>query len=228
MCMATRGAKRKTYRWDTDYKKRRKTAKTVMVPMQIESTMAAPQSSRGWIKADTVEFKYKDTSSAVANASTGNLYIMNGIAKGDGVSERIGRKVTVRSIQLRGYLATNTVTATMDVVRVIIFVDRQVNAVAPTVAEVLQTATFEQFRNLENRARFRILFSKAYAVGNQYCQSYVPIDWYKKISIPTIYSGTGATSASITTNGLYILLICEEATNPSRHSLRWRVRYTDD
>lgn len=90
---------------------------------------------------------------------------MNAIVEGSDYNERIGRKVTITSIHLRGaYVeeAQSELAKMSNNVRIILYLDRQCNASAATVADILvpdsgPTNDEKSFNKLENSERFIII-----------------------------------------------------------------------
>lgn len=95
---------------------------------------------------------------------------INLISAGTGESQRIGRKCKVTSIHLKGSIVFNDVTdanTTSDIVRVILYLDKQCNGATAAVADILdlgQTTDVYAFRNLQNSSRFRVLYDKSYSM----------------------------------------------------------------
>lgn len=97
---------------------------------------------------------------------------INLIAQSTTESTRIGRKVTIKSIAW-DYDITLPATvqvavpAKNDIVRVILFCDKQCNGATATVTDVLQTEDFHAFYNLVNKGRFKILMDKRHVINHE-------------------------------------------------------------
>jgi len=185
----------------------------------------------------SMEYKSIDDATgvlAVDNAST--VRLLNGIQRGDDISNRIGRRITLRSIELRGYNYVTTATGTDQIHRVMLVLDAQPNGAALTTAMVLETVSHLSPRNLENRMRFRILFDKTMALNSDLANHEEPGArkiWkiYKRFHIPvTFNAGDAGTIADITTNSLYLILIGSNAAGVTAGSFQGysRLRFTDD
>ncbi len=102
-------------------------------------------------------------------ASTGLvLDSINEIAQGTAENQRIGRKATITKIQWRyNILLSNTQNEadTADIVRVIMYLDKQCNGVTAALLDVLETADYQSFLNLANSQRFRILMDKTIPIN---------------------------------------------------------------
>lgn len=124
-----------------------------------------------------------------SGAGTGRFIVLNTVIEGSGFNQRVGRTILMRSLKLEFTIAPNPnaiATATqMDVLRLIIFYDRQFNTAVPTTSTLLQdfdvsatnyTDIFAGI-NLNYRDRFQILLDR-------------------KIHLPQqLQSGTGVTGS---------------------------------
>lgn len=168
-------------------------------------------------------------------------------------SERTGRKVTIRAINVNGHIqplqSSSVTTATFltsgvirsVLCRVMLILDTQCNGALPSVANVLQTTDVLGFLNLENSGRFVILWNKVITVGHTAAAAGwdgsvlkkvvggdgMGISYNKKCCIPIEYDNTASTGAvgTIKSNNLFWLFIANgiEAT----YSLKTRIRFTD-
>ncbi len=169
----------------------------------------------------------------------------NVIAEGNGESNRIGRRVTVKNINWRFQvtLPTTAVAAdTSDVVRVILYLDKQCNgatAVASTDAGILATDDFQSFNNLANSKRFRILMDRTYDLVSKagsgrgstdtlsYADDVISDTFFKKCNIPIEYdnSATDGTITTIRTNNIGVLLLGRNGK--AGFASKMRLRYSD-
>ena len=142
------------------------------------------------------------------------------ITSGTGESERIGRKVTVTSVLLRGRIilpSTSTVGDTTDTARLIIYIDTQTNGAAATVTNILSTASVNSFRNLDNTSRFRIIHDVVYTLKSQggagngasddFVESVRYLKIFKKCFLPIEFSAGAGTVADLTQNNIGIMAI---------------------
>lgn len=170
--------------------------------------------------------------------SAGIVILLNGINQGTDYTERIGRKVLMKSLLTRFTCFLNTGLAANvagDVVRILIFYDSQTNAVTPNVADILSSTAFDAPMNLTNRDRFKVVLDKfilmpgyASTAGALTGGSPIPkmINKYKKFNMDVIFGGTNGNVGSIQTGGLFALLISSN-NSASTTILSTRVRYTD-
>lgn len=122
-----------------------------------------------------------------------------------------------------------------DFVRVMLIWDCQSNSAAPAVTDILTTTAYDSPINLNNRDRFKILTDKFVSMNPNTYTTGAPtggnprnalLKVYKKMSMETIFSGTGATIGSIQSGSLYLLLI-NAVNNASFADTYTRVRFLD-
>jgi len=179
------------------------------------------------------EFKSVDLVHDTVSTATGtSVNLLNGIARGDEINERIGREVTMRSIQVKGNCHVTAGTGVDQIHRVMIIYDRQTNAAALTAAQVLVAVGVDQPRNLENRKRFKILFDRSFALNaSGKPGSYRTWQFYRRLAHPvTFNAGDAGTVADITTGSLYFVTIGTELAGATAGQTTYscRIRYTDN
>lgn len=164
------------------------------------------------------------------------------IAQGDGESERIGRKICVKSIgwKFRVSLPTRVGAGSglADTIRVIVYLDQQTNGVAAGVTEILESADFQSFNNLANKGRFKTLMDRTYNLTNpsgagdgavnDFSELHISDSFYKKCSIPIEYDNSAGTGAITTmrSNNIGVLMI-SGGTALATFNSKMRIRYTD-
>ena len=160
------------------------------------------------------ELKYVDVPIQSSFTDTGTVLLLNGIAPGTGASQRIGKKVLMKTIQFRCGIGSNTAGTNVfrGIVRMLWVYDKQANATAPTVAQILESTTGSSFMNMDNRDRFLVLADREFAIDQSGGNQSVTFKLYKKVNLPVIFNaGTAGTVADITTGSVYLLLINEQA-----------------
>lgn len=187
------------------------------------------------------EFKSIDTYGAFGDVDwTGTVALVNGCARGDDINERIGRQITMRSIQATILIRSTGAAGTPHVGRVLLVYDRQCNAAALTAANVLATVGSAQavvtMRNLENRNRFSILMDRRVSFSANMGGAGVGMDntrmvqFYRKLNHPVAYNnGDAGSIADITSGSLYLVMVTDTnvAADEPEFSYQTRVRYTD-
>lgn len=194
---------------------------------------------RGDYTRSSIEKKYKDI--AVASYvmdTTGTVTVLNSIDEGTGVSQRVGRKVCMKSVQLRGKVVPVDGVTSAVMGRIMLVWDKQPNGVLATIANILSAATSESYINLDNRERFVVLMDKHYGIGyyNTTATTAVAdntikvVNKYKRLPQGTdvIFDGTGGGIADINTGALLLVTIGDQvAGDGAVAALVTRIRYTD-
>lgn len=166
---------------------------------------------------------------------------MNKIPQGVTESERIGRKCTLRSIAWRFNisLAEQDAIATPaagDVVRVLLYLDKQANGATSVITDIWEVADWQTFNNLANSGRFKTIMDRTYTINYKTLASdnaavvssancTVEDSFYKKINIPLEFSASTGAITEIRSNNLGVLLISKEG-NTSFES-KFRLRFSD-
>lgn len=195
------------------------------------------------------ELKYFDTSKANTVASTSGTILsntLNLVQAGSLANERIGRKIVIKKIHMRGFvfldeaLAEANLNRSSERIRIIVYLDRQANGAAATAAQIIApTASINSFNNLENKDRFTILMDKSFdllpqlstqvgatptfAVG-EYMQSW---QWHKRCNIPIEFGSTDPTTiADIKSNNIGVLAFSNDGVGSCGYICR--IRYADN
>ncbi len=164
-----------------------------------------------------------------------------GIKQGTGESERIGRKCTIRSIGWRFNVTLPEVDAAStpaspDIVRIILYQDKQTNGQAATVTGILETANIHSFNNLSNTSRFKTLLDKVVTINygtlasdNANVVSSAEVQrwgtFYKKCNIPLEFSSTTGALSELRSNNVNVLLISFNGV--AGFKSQFRIRYSD-
>lgn len=189
------------------------------------------------------ELNFIDTvlSSAVISTTAPYMALLNGCQPGSGNSQRIGRRIDMKSIELR-FSVQNLGLAEMTLHRAMIVLDKQANGAAFSYTDLMIDGEPTGLRNISNKARFTVIWDgKLHAlIGNIAAPSTTTnctansgcaYTAYKKINIQTQYnSGTAGTVADIQTNSLYFIIYGDQlavnaATNGFEVGGYCRIRY---
>lgn len=190
-----------------------------------------PQRRAGELKAvDTAPGNY-------ACSSTPNISLINGVATGTDYTERIGRKIMLKSLFIRGYMLPADNTSGPSLSRLLVVYDSQTNGTAPTITDILKTSDVRAQLNLDNRDRFKIIFDKQYVVAvvdNTATQAIASgptvhnVKLYKRLNHEVQFSGTTAAVGSIATGSVYLVLLNDNvASLGTIFALSTRIRFTD-
>lgn len=88
---------------------------------------------------------------------------------GTAENSRVGNRVKITSIHVRGEitLPPSAVAAVTEQVRIMVVLDRQSNGAAPTIVQILASADFRSFNNMDNKGRFQTLAEEVVQMNYQ-------------------------------------------------------------
>lgn len=158
---------------------------------------------------------------------------VNGIALGDDINNRDGRRFRWISFQAKGcFLMDVSVSMTPMTVRMMLVVDKQPNSAAFALADLLQNTSYPTFSGINSSYadRFYVLHDKLYTIqasntATADCQ--VTYSLYKRMKVDTNYSDTGATIASCGTNAVYWIILGDTTSANVFHTFWYRMRGYD-
>ncbi len=189
-----------------------------------------------------LKFHDVDLDDAVV-ASTGTITAtINIIPTGTTESTRIGRKCTIRNIGWRYSWQmpeqdAQATPASADILRIILYVDKQANAATATVSNFLSTADFQSFNQLQNKDRFITLMDRTVETNYNALASdgagvvsqgsvFGEGSFFKRVNIPIEYSGATGAITEIRSNNIGVLLI--SAVGIVGFFSKFRLRFTDN
>lgn len=203
---------------------------------RLSGTTQQAMRTGGWAspsRAGAGELKFVDTTNALVTLGAGTLAVgalCNGIVPGSGANNRIGRKIVMKSVLIRWSVALQATTVGGGSVRMMLVYDKQANATAPAVTDVLVQNTFTSPNNLSNRDRFVVLWDEvtdSISINNNYS---ISGKFYKKLNLETMYNaGTAGTIGDITSGSLYVLIGNNGGFTTAQPQITYetRVRYLD-
>lgn len=171
----------------------------------------------------------------------------NIMAQGPNTFQRIGRKITVKQIELHGTMGYEHAPGSFlaDTLRIMVIHDSQCNGALPVYADVFEGASAtDSFLNLNNSQRFKILMDKwfdfnAEAILNNAdpAAAYaIPVvqsfSWKKKMNLTVEYSGEQASGElpNIKSDNCFIVVTNSKGTTLNdqyRLVFRTRVKFSD-
>lgn len=180
-----------------------------------------------------------DTAQAVyALDSTGTVALLNGVAQGADFNQRIGRKITMRSVQIRGLITPQDASVSSNLGRIMIIYDTQPNGALPAITDVLNVASSTSMMNLNNRDRFKILMDEQVGCGAvetgatlAYAQApgVTSIQRWIRLNHDVVFDGTTAAIGDIQTGSLFILTVGFQAANAGHNcNASLRMRFVDN
>lgn len=156
----------RTFKSQTAYAKlRNQIALGAFVPGMTRTTMKYVRSTPG-----SGEVKFNDSAIDAQTITTAGLNVsFNGVVDGVSVllipqgttdNTRIGNKIVLQNIRLRGTLRIPANDVSGDRVRMILYRDMQTNGAAAAVTDLLATAAIDSYYNMDNIGRFKIIKDK--------------------------------------------------------------------
>jgi len=164
---------------------------------------------------------------------------LNSMTVGPAVNQRLGRKVTMRSIKVDillqapgtlasqanlGLIATRSAASQVCPVRIILAYDRQTNSAPVAARDVLappgqsgisgggSAVSVCSSNNLNNRSRFLTLYDKTHYLSSLE-RPYKLVQIYKKMNLPVIFSASTPTTPwdwnQIQTGALFLMMISD-------------------
>jgi hypothetical protein len=161
------------------------------------------------------------------------------LASGTSQSQRVGRKVTLKSVQIKGYYGPSVATPG-DEYHIWIVLDTQYNGATTSISEIIDNTNLSIARPvIANGERFKVLKkivlnSMSYPTYNGGGVSGVSggapltFDYFKKLELDMEWNGTAGDQAEIRSNNILIVSGCIYGSNPATGKVVVaRVRYTD-
>jgi len=157
---------------------------------------------------------------------------LNEVQQGATAYNRIGSKITMKSISLRAQFYTGTPATDLGVIRCMLVYDRQTNAAAPTLASILSdnvstAPAFSSGINISNKNRYQILRDQFFNVDpaqgeNHYVNLYCKGRWVAE------YGSNAGNVGDIQTGAVFFIAFQLMVTgNCACQSIQSRIRYFD-
>ncbi len=171
----------------------------------------------------SIEWKLSDENVGAAVTNVGSITQLCTVPIGTDVDGRIGKKITLKKINLAFY-CTKHITPPQSLVRIIVFVDkRQEIDAKTTVVTILDTAATLSPLNRFRIGRFKILFDQLVRLETNK-NSWV---FRKSLKVNINMEFNGVLGGDIDQNGLYILSLSDEAVNSPVLTYYVRSYFTD-
>lgn len=155
---------------------------------------------------------------------SGSINHLTNIATGDQDGQRTGNSIFVRSVSGKFYI-TKSASEAYTLCRFMLIRDnQQVSDTAPSVTDVLESASPTSLLNDTSVGRFTILMSRMIKLDD--VNSSAVINFYKNMRNHVRYNGTASTDQQ--KGALYLLYIADQATNLPSISGDLRVSYHDN
>lgn len=155
--------------------------------------------------------------------------LLNGLVPGTGATTRVGRKVTLESIQFKGTVSMAATSTLSGRCRMRVVYDKQSNGAAPAVVDIFEADSYASPNNISNNERFVTLADKECEIGAQGPQI-ASLDFYKRLGMEENFNaGVAGTIADITSGAIYVLWGDDGRIGVAQPQFNgyFRVRYTD-
>lgn len=167
-------------------------------------------------------------SNTPSSAAAGSYNIMSGIAQGSDTNQRLGRKISVTSVQFHGLCSINSA-ANVTWCRLIFFKDSSYGGVPfSLIASTVTANSPTALKNVTNFSRLQFLFDHLFCLEfvNREQEVY---NGFKRFNPPLEISYAGATGGSIDSdkNTIFALAYSNEAVNTPTLKFEFRLRYAD-
>lgn len=158
----------------------------------------------------TPEFKYAEE--PFTSLTQSSMVLLNGIAEGVGVNDRVGQQVIMRSIEVKVRFWVSW-GASADAVtgRFLLVLDRESHAANPSITDILTEDSVRSLKRYSNRKRFKILWDQTvdavHEVATATDQAY-SFKYYKRVEIPMEFNAAGTEYiASINKGALFMVQV---------------------
>lgn len=215
-----------------------------MAPTKRKATSSAgpskkprfnPLMPKGSHKATPTELKFVDASgnpTIPAGAGTWSSGILlNATVPGTTATTRIGRQITMKSLELRSTASLASTSTQGGSCRLLIVYDKESKGAAPGITDILESDSFYSFKNLSNPQRFVTLVDHVYDSLTSAGDFTVDFNTYRKMALPVQYNtGSAGTVADINWGAVYAFA-CQNGTIGTAGPLLpvvTRIRYTDN
>lgn len=177
------------------------------------------------------ERHYRDVTSALGLFKS-NINAVSQMAQGDGVNDRNGNSILVRSLYLRGFMQINPAVTLNTRVSIALVQDtQQISDTTPAVLDIFNSTDPEAMLNTSNTnftaGRFKILWRKNFNLTPASAsRPTIFLDKYFKLYSHVKFNGTGVND--IQKNGYYIVMLTSETANFPTISITSRLGYHDN
>lgn len=158
--------------------------------------------------------------------NVGTIQLLNGIAQGDTGDTREGRKITLKSIQLRGVDYVIDTTGKDQMHRIMIVQQLRPNGAYPLISDILQATTISSLRNRFKLHDFKVLYDKTItlnASGESGSTRFIHL--YKKLFFNQYFNSQSTGNvADIQSNALYLITVGSNASGATAGAIGYTVQ----
>lgn len=177
---------------------------------------------KGLVNSEVYKF---DTDTSSSPSTAGTITHLSAIAQGDAENSRSGNSIYLRSVLVNGVMQIHA-SATSTTYRIMIVSDsQQVGDTSPAISDILNSVGVTSALNRGTVGRFSVLYDKMFNINT----AATPTRCHK-IFLPMLrhVRFNGAATTDIQRNGIYLVLISNEATNTPSFAYFSRCSYHDN
>lgn len=207
----------------------------MFIPRPLSGTSQQAMRTGGW--ADPIrggELKFIDVSNttncSISAVTFSAGVFLNGLVQGSDATQRVGRKVNLKSLYMRYSFQLSPTSTQGCVGRILVVYDKQTNATAPAITDILLADAFASPNNLSNRDRFVTLvdvLTSPIGVQGEFAACDVI---YRKINLEQMFN-TGSTGniGDVTSGGIYAFFSQSGGVGVAAPQIvfRSRIKFTD-
>lgn len=174
-----------------------------------------------------VEVKSAAASHSGLVSNTGVVTLISGISEGTDYDDRVGKKITLKSVQIKGFMANNDATlGDTTVIRLMIVRDNSFSGTAPAIADVLLNSNAYSLRNPrpDLLRKYTVLYDTFRA--NDRDNPHNVFGKYRKLNSQAIFDG--ATVADANKGALYVIMISNRSTDIPTVAWQSMVKFIDE
>jgi len=208
---------------------------TAYVPRPLSGTTQQAMRTGGWADPSrNSEVKFIDSQAgiglSIGAVTFASAQLLNGCASGSTATTRIGRKINLKSLYIRYKFEIAATTTLGGTCRILVVYDKQANATAPAITDILFEDKHLSPNNLSNRDRFVTLVDHVTDPIGVNANASVAGVIYRKINLETMFNtGSAGTIGDITSGSVYLFAAQSGIMGVASPTLTYlaRVKFTD-
>lgn len=174
-----------------------------------------------------VEVKSTAASHSGLVSNSGVVTLISGIAEGTDYDDRVGKKIVIKSVQIKGFMANkdSTLGATT-VIRLMIVRDNSFSGTAPAISDLLLNSNAYSLRNPrpDLLRKYTVLYDTFRA--NDRDNPHNLFGKYRRLNQQAIFDG--ASVSSVSKGSLYVVMLSNRATDIPTVSWQSMVKFIDE
>jgi len=176
-----------------------------------------------------VEKKFISTTISESPGSTAVLNCLNICSQGNDDNNRQGDSILAKHCTILGNLTVNASNTGSDVVRCIVFVDKENRGAFPSATDLLTSSSVNSQKSLDNLDRFVTLKDMRFVLTpSTGVRPQVPFKIYLPLHTHLKYAGNAGDITDVRQNSIFILWLGIENTNKTVISATTRLAFYDN